>query len=191
MNDMQRREKNLPSKIRLRNINVGWLKMIQCLKELLEKCDIINGKRGDLFLQLVDLTKELRIPHLIMDSILLSKDQLQEHLDTLKVAWENEFNEIIEYSEEEVEKWLIHYVNKNDEVEDMLHQLNFDIRDIEKELFDAKIKHETMVSPMQEYIKVWLKKALIKIIEPDQPKLVTTAMEPLAKDSTKSTPTSK
>jgi hypothetical protein len=165
--------------------------MIQCLKELLEKCDNINGKRGDLFLQLVDLTKELRGPHLIMDSILLSKDQLQEHLDTLKVAWENEFNEIIEYSKEEVEKWLIRYVNKNDEVEDMLHQLSFDIRDIEKELFDAKIKHETTVSPMQEYIEVWLKKALIKIIEPDQPKLVTTAMEPPAENSTKSTPTRK
>jgi hypothetical protein len=32
MNDMQRREQNLPSKIRLRQINVGWLKMIECLK---------------------------------------------------------------------------------------------------------------------------------------------------------------
>jgi hypothetical protein len=74
MNDMQRREQNLPSKIRLRQINTGWLKMIQHLKELLEKCDNINGKRGDLFLQLVDLKKDLRGPHLIMDSILLSKE---------------------------------------------------------------------------------------------------------------------
>jgi len=50
------------------------------------------------------LTKELRGAHLIMDSILLSKDQLQEHLDALKISWENEFNEITEYSEEEIEK---------------------------------------------------------------------------------------
>jgi hypothetical protein len=132
MNDMQRREQNLPSKIRLRKINAGWLKIIECLKELLEECDVINTKRGDLFLNLVDLTKELRGPHLIMDSILLSKDQLQEHLDALKISWENEFNEITEYSEEEVEKWLIRYVNKNEDVEDTLHQLSFDIRDIEK-----------------------------------------------------------
>jgi hypothetical protein len=34
-----------------------------------------------------------------------------------------------------------------------------------------------MVSPMQEYIELWLKKALIKITEPDQPKLVTTPHE--------------
>jgi len=88
--------------------------MLQCLKELLEKCHSINGKMGDLFLQIFCLEKELRGPHLIMDSILLSKEQLQEHMDVLKVAWENEFNEIIEYSKEKVEKWLIHYVNKND-----------------------------------------------------------------------------
>jgi hypothetical protein len=85
MNDMQRREHNLPSKIRLRKINVGWLKRIECLKQLLEECDNINGKRGDLSLKLVDLKKESRGPHFIMDSILLSKDQLEEHLDTLKV----------------------------------------------------------------------------------------------------------
>jgi hypothetical protein len=146
---MQRREKkNLPSKFRLREINVGWLKTIRCLKELLEKCDSINEKMGVLFLQLVDLAKEIKGPHLIMDSIILSKEKLQEHLYDLKVVWANEFNEIIEYSKGEVEKCLIHYANKNDEVEDTLHQLNFDTRDIDKELFNASIKHETMVAPM-------------------------------------------
>jgi hypothetical protein len=69
-------------------------------------------------------------------------------LDFVKVSFENEFNEITEHLEEEVENWLIHYVNRNDEVEDTLHHLNFDIRDIEKELFNANIKHETMVVPM-------------------------------------------
>jgi hypothetical protein len=45
---------------------------------MLVECDTINSKRSDLFLKLVDLTKELEGPHLIMDSILLSKDQLQK-----------------------------------------------------------------------------------------------------------------
>jgi hypothetical protein len=42
-----------------------------------------------------------------MDSMLLSKDKLQDYLDTLKVSWDNEFNESIEYSKEDVERWLI------------------------------------------------------------------------------------
>jgi hypothetical protein len=56
-----------------------------------------------------------------MDSILLSKDKLQEHLDALKISLVSEFNDLTEYSEEEVEKWLIHSVNKNEDIEDTLH----------------------------------------------------------------------
>jgi hypothetical protein len=86
---------------------------------------------------------------------------------------------------------LIRYVNNNDDVDDMLYQLTFDIRDIEKELFNAMIKHEKTISPMQEYIEIWLNKALIKITEPDQPNLVTIATKPPTKKSTENTPASK
>jgi len=48
--------------------------------------DVFNIKRDDIFLRLVDLTKELEGPHLIMDRIILSRDQLQEQLEALKVA---------------------------------------------------------------------------------------------------------
>jgi hypothetical protein len=91
----------------------------------------------------------------------------------------------------EVEKWLIHYVNKNKDVEDMLHQLNFNIKNIEKELFNARTKNETMVSPMHEYIESWLKNTLIMITESDQQNVVTTTTKPPAKQSTRITPTSK
>jgi len=62
---------------------------------------------------------------------------------------------------------------------------------MEKDFFNARIKHETMVSPMQEYIELWLKNALIKITKPNHQKLVTISMEPPTKKSTRSTPTSK
>jgi len=45
---------------------------------MLSKCDVMNTKRGDLFLKLIDLTKELEGPYLIMDLILLSKEYLLE-----------------------------------------------------------------------------------------------------------------
>jgi len=77
LNDIHRREKNLPFKARLKQINACWLKRINCLQEMLSECDVINTKRDDLFLKLVDLTKEL--------SILLSKEKLQEQLHALKI----------------------------------------------------------------------------------------------------------
>jgi hypothetical protein len=78
------------------------------------ECDVINTKRGVLFLKRVDLTKEMEGPHLIMDSMLLSKEQLQEKLEALKVSWDSEINNSIEYYKEEVERLLIWYMNKNE-----------------------------------------------------------------------------
>jgi hypothetical protein len=83
-------------------------------------CDIINSKRSDLFLKLVDLTKELEGPHFIMDSILLTKDQLQEQLEALKISWASEFNILTKFLEK-VERLLAHYVNKNEDHANTIH----------------------------------------------------------------------
>jgi hypothetical protein len=66
--------------------------------------DGINSKISDLFLMLVYITKESEGPHLIMESIFLTKDQLQEKLQALKNSWANEFDNLTEFSKEEVEK---------------------------------------------------------------------------------------
>jgi hypothetical protein len=79
-----RRDQNLPSKVHMKQINACWLKRIKCLKELFFECDTINIKRGDIFLKLIDLTNELDGSHLIIDTILLSREQLLEQLEALK-----------------------------------------------------------------------------------------------------------
>ena len=57
-----------------------------------------------------------------MDTILVSKEKLFEQLEVLKVAWESEFSDSVEFSEDEVERWLVLYINKNYDIEDTLHQ---------------------------------------------------------------------
>jgi len=104
----------------MKQINSCFLKRIKFLRELLSECNVINIKRGDVFLKLVDLTKELEGPH--MDMILLSRDKLREKLEALKVVWASEFTYRIEFFEEEIERWLVGYVNKNEDIEDTLHQ---------------------------------------------------------------------
>jgi hypothetical protein len=68
----------------MKQINACWLKIIKCLRELLSECDVVKIKRGDIFLKLVDLTKELDGPHLLMDTILFSKEKLLEQLEGIK-----------------------------------------------------------------------------------------------------------
>jgi hypothetical protein len=53
---------------------------------MINKLDVVKMKRGDLFFRLVDLTKELNDPNLLMDTILLSKEKLLEQFGVLKVA---------------------------------------------------------------------------------------------------------
>jgi hypothetical protein len=96
----------------------------------------------------------------------------------LKVSWASEFNDLIENSEEEVEMWLVWYVNKNEDIEDTLHQLSLDLREMENELFETKTKNEITVDPTREYIEHWLRKSLVKIIETYQQETNNTIIPP-------------
>jgi hypothetical protein len=74
LSDIHRREQNLPSNIQMKQINACWLKRIKSLREMINELDVVKNKRGDLFFKLVDLTKELNGPSLLMDTILSSKE---------------------------------------------------------------------------------------------------------------------
>jgi len=99
-------------------------------------------------------------------------------LNASKVAWENEFTETIDFFEQEVEKWLVWYINRNDEVDDTLHQLEMDLRECENQLFEIKTKHEITVAPLRGYMKEWLKKTLIRITKMENQETVVTIMPP-------------
>jgi hypothetical protein len=86
----------------MKQINVFWLKIIKKLREMISELDNMKSKRGDLLFKLVDLTKDLNSPNLLMDTILLSKEKSLEQLEVLKVPWASEFIDSIEFFEEEV-----------------------------------------------------------------------------------------
>jgi hypothetical protein len=129
---------------------------------MLVDCDTISVKKGDLYLKLIELdlagtTGDVEDPHLILDSILMSKEQFEEKMELLKTASTERFNSLTEYSKLEVESWLVSYVNKNKYIEDTLHQLSIEFRDLENSLFDIKVRKEIIVAPMRDYIENWLK----------------------------------
>jgi hypothetical protein len=83
-------------------------------------------------------------------------------VDILKSISAEKFNSIIEYDEREIENWLVDYANKNQDIEESIHNISHDLSDFEGELFDFKIKHVINVAPMKDYIEEWFKKAIIK-----------------------------
>jgi hypothetical protein len=82
LSEFQRKEEDFPSTIHIKQLKACWLKRIKSLKEMLVECDTISVKRGELYLKLIELdlagsTRDVEDPHLILNSILMSKEQLK------------------------------------------------------------------------------------------------------------------
>jgi hypothetical protein len=142
-------------------------------------------------LDLVGSIGDVENPHLISISILMSKDQFEEKMELLKTASTERFNNLTEYLELEVETWLVSYVTKNEDTEDILHQQSIEFRDLERSLFDITVRKDITTTPMRDYIEKWLRNDLPKITKPDQEEVVTTSHKIPAKEITKGTSTSK
>jgi hypothetical protein len=84
----------------MKQINACWLKRIKNLREMISELYALKNKRGELFFNIVDLTKELDGLGLLMDTMLSSKETLIEQFNLLKISWANEFIETIELFEE-------------------------------------------------------------------------------------------
>jgi hypothetical protein len=78
------------------------------------------------------------------------------------------FYGIIEYDEDAIDNWLVDYSVKNQDIEEALHGISLDLRDLEGELFNIKIQHEINVAPMKSYIEEWFKKAIDKLTNEGQ-----------------------
>jgi len=98
---------------------------------------------------------------------------------------------MIKCREYEIESWLVNYVNKNEDIEDTLHQLLVDFRDYESTLFDIKVGEEITISPMKYYIENRLKWYLIKITKEVQIEAVGIDHVTATKETTKGPSTSR
>jgi hypothetical protein len=98
----------------------------------------------------------------------LTKQQFDEQVDIFKRLSAENFYGILEYNEEEIDDWIVDYSVKNKDIKEETHGISDDLRDLEGELFNIKIRHEINVAPMKNYIEYWLKKAIDKLTKEGQ-----------------------
>ena len=72
---------------------------------------------------------------------------------------------MIEFTHDDIDIWRVEYTNKNEDIENMLQNSSVDLREIEKELFNVKIKQEVIASPLRDFIQEWLNNSIVKISE--------------------------
>jgi hypothetical protein len=59
----------------------------------------------------------------------------------------------------------VDYSVKNQDIEEALHNISIDLRDLEGDLFNIKIQHEINVAPMRSYIEEWFKNVIDKLTD--------------------------
>jgi hypothetical protein len=79
---------------------------------------------------------------------------------------------------------------KNQYIEEEIHDISHDLRDLEGELFNIKIKHEINVAPMKNYVEDWFKKTIDKLAKEGQEATVE-IVPTIINEENKSTETSK
>jgi hypothetical protein len=108
-------------------------------------------------------TNEFQNPKLILNFLFLKKQQFDEKVDIFKGFSFEKFYDILEYDEDDVDNCLVDYSMKNQNIEEALHGISIDLRDLEGDLFKIKIRHEINVAPIKSYIEEWFKKAIDKL----------------------------
>ena len=114
------------------------------LKEILHDCDALVVKKEALYRKLTEIdlawaTGKVQDLNLILNSIFVTRQQFEEHVEILKGLLDENVYNINEYIEYEIESWLENYINKNEDIEDTL-QLSHELRELEGTIFDVKVR---------------------------------------------------
>jgi len=135
-------------------------------------------------------TIEVLDPKLISSSMFMTRQQFEEQIEGLKKALAENSDGIVEFTYDDIDSWLVEYINKNEDIENTFQKLSIDYREIEDELFNIMVKQEVIVAPLRDYIEERLKNSIAKISEiPTE--AVTTIHITTMKKSIKCTTTSK
>jgi hypothetical protein len=133
----------------------------------------LTFKREELFKRItrIDLaggTKEVQDPKLILNSMFLTKKQVEEQFELFKGLSIEIFYRILKYNEDEIDNWLVDYSVKNQDIEEAIHSVSLDLRDFEGELLNIKISHEINIAPMKSYIDYWFRNEIEKLTKEGQ-----------------------
>jgi hypothetical protein len=144
MTKLRRREEDIPSLNRIKQLNACWKENAKNLNIIVQACNQAITRREELFKRLIEIdlvgsTNEVQDPKLILNLLFLTKKSFDEQVEIFKGLSFEKFYGILEYNEDDVENWLVDYSMKNQDIEESLWNISIDIRDLEGDLFNIKI----------------------------------------------------
>jgi hypothetical protein len=170
MTEKTRKQENLPSLSRIKQLKSCWMERINVLKGLITQLTDLSRRKNEAYLKILDLdivgtTIEVPDPKYLSNSMLMTRQHFEEKIEELKRTSAEKFDNMMEFTHDDIDSWLVEYTNKNEDIENILQNLSVDLREIEKELFNVKIKQEVIVAPLRDFIQEWLNNSIAKISE--------------------------
>jgi hypothetical protein len=168
MIELRQREEGIPSPNRIKQLKACWKEKVKNLNIIVQACTQAITRREELFKKLTEIdlassTNEVQDPKLILNAFFFTKKSFDEQVEIFKGLSFRKFYGILEYGEDDVENWLVYYSIKNQDIQEALRNISIDLRDLEGELFNIKIRHEINVAPIRSYIEEWFKKVVDKL----------------------------
>jgi len=100
---------------------------------LLSQLNDESRKRMESYSNIVGLdifnsTIKFSDPKIISSSMLMTRQQCEEQIEGLKKASVGKFDRIVEFTYEEIDSWLVKYINKNEDIENTLQNVSIDYK---------------------------------------------------------------
>jgi hypothetical protein len=71
-------------------------------------------------LDIAGSTIKVSDPNLISNSMIMSREKLEEQLENMKKSLARKFDSMVEYTYDDIDNWLVKYTNKNEDIETIL-----------------------------------------------------------------------
>jgi hypothetical protein len=149
ISDHRRNQQGLPNSNRIRKIKAGWEQRVKMLQDAIVACKKIDERRGDVILKAFDVVKEMQGPQLFINSTMITKEELNSHLVAMKTSLASDFDNLVEFPEEELKQWLVTFVNDNEEHLSAIEQLQLECKEMEDHIFVLQVKQEITIPPIK------------------------------------------
>jgi hypothetical protein len=77
----------------------------------------------------------------------------------------SDFDNLMDFPEEELKKWLVTFVNDNDL--SSIDELQIEHKEVEDDIFSLQVKQQITIPPIKNDIDKWIKNALQQLTNPE------------------------
>jgi len=121
MTEKMRKKENLPSLSCIKKLKSCSIEQINVLKCLIAQfTDLLRRKTERylkiLYLDIVETTIEVPSPMCLSNSMLMTRQDFEEKIEGLKRTSAEKFDNMMEFTHDDIDSWLVKYTNKNEDI---------------------------------------------------------------------------